>query len=252
MVPFERSSAGPVKVPVSSERPRHSGFVADTLWVVDIRLRRISLFSKTGELIRSMNMPSVPFNFTSELQGQLIAAGLRPDGLFDSSWMVPVARDMPTDSFWVPHVRLDSAGTIVDTVQLQCFGFGSRRATITLNGRDINVPSGPADEPLWVDAQDEFHVVERPVAASGDVGRFGVTRIAGQADTVFTRQYSYHPLPFDQSATEPQSRAQSRHTRVCPGWTLVRSTRHSAATLSRLPFTLRWIRHVWVRMVFFD
>lgn len=193
---------GPGEGPGEFRTPAAIGFRADTLWVVDIRLRRISLFSRTGGYIRSMNLPSVPFNFTSELQGQLIAAGLRPDGLFDSSWMVPVARDMPTDSFWVPHVRLDSAGTIVDTVQLQRFGFGSRGATITLNGRDFNVPVEPAHEPLWVDAQDEFYVVERPVAASGDVGQFSVTRIAGKTDTVFTRQYSYRPQPFDQAATE--------------------------------------------------
>ena len=193
---------GPGEGPGEFRTPAAIGFRADTLWVVDIRLRRISLFSREGDFIRSMNMPSVPFNFTSELQGQIIAAGLRPDGLFDSSWMVPVARDMPTDSFWMPHVRLDSAGTIVDTVQLQRFGFGSRRATITLNGRDFNVQAGPAHEPLWVDAQDEFYVIERPVASSADVGQFSVTRIAGKTDTVFTRQYSYRPLPFDQAATE--------------------------------------------------
>ena len=195
---------GPGEGPGEFRTPAALGFRADTLWVVDIRLRRISLFSRTGGFVRSMNLPSVPFNFTSELQGQLIAAGLRPDGLFDSSWMVPVARDMPTDSFWLPHVRLDSAGTIVDTVQLQRFGFGSRRATITLNGRDFNVPVEPAHEPLWVDAQDEFYVVERPVAASGALGQFSVTRIAGMTDTVFTRQYSYRPLPFDQAATEAE------------------------------------------------
>ena len=116
--------------------------------------------------------------------------------------MIPIMRDMPTDSFWVPNVRMDSTGTIVDTVQLRRFGFGSRRTTITLNGGDFNVPAGADDEPLWVDAQDEFYVVERPIAASGDVGEFTVTRIAGRADTVFTRKYFYRPLSFGQDATE--------------------------------------------------
>lgn len=193
---------GPGEGPGEFRTPTALGFRADTLWVVDIRLRRISLFSRSGEFIRSMIMPSVPFSFTSEIEGQLIAAGLRPDGLFDSSWMVPVMRDMPRDSFWVPHVRLNSAGTIVDTVQLQRFGFGSRRETITLNGREISMPAGPADEPLWVDSRDESYLVERPISASGDVGAFTVTRISGIADTLFTRQYLYHPLPFERSATE--------------------------------------------------
>ena len=208
---------GPGEGPGEFRMPAALGFRADTLWVADIRLRRISLFSRTGEFVRSMNMPSVPFTFTREVQGQLIAAGLRPDGLFDSSWMIPVMLDTPTDSFWVPHVRLDSAGTIVDTVQLQRFGFGSRRATITLNGRDFNVPAGPGDEPIWVDAQDESYVVERPVAASIDIGEFTVTRIAGQADTIFTRKYYYHPLSFDQSATEAAIATAAARYQSLPG-----------------------------------
>ena len=49
---------GPGEGPGEFRLPTALGFRADTLWVLDIRLRRISLFSRTGEFIRSTTCPA--------------------------------------------------------------------------------------------------------------------------------------------------------------------------------------------------
>jgi hypothetical protein len=176
------------------------GLIGDTIWVHDLRLRRTSLFTRDG-FVRALPMPTSQLTIPGLVGAQLIASGLRSDGLFDTSFMIPVMREMPTDSFWMPHARMDTSGAIVDTIQMQRYGFVNR-ATIDAGGAQLTVPSGPSDHPLWLDAGDEAFVIERPVATSADAGEFTVTRIAGIADTLFTDTFTYTPRQFTAADTD--------------------------------------------------
>jgi hypothetical protein len=181
--------------------PSAMGLIADTLWVSDVMLRRVSLFTPDDGFIYSFPMTTVEIETVPGLAARLVSQDPRPDGLLNTTWMIPVLREMPDDSFWLPHARMDRDGTVIDTIQLQRYGF-AQRERVDVGGRTLSVPSGPSSHPLFIDAGDDAYVIERPVATSADAAEFTITRIAGIADTLFHDTLGYRPRPFDATAID--------------------------------------------------
>jgi hypothetical protein len=181
--------------------PSQMGFVGDTLWVSDIRLRRVSMFSREEGFVYSLPMNTVEMETVPGINAMMMSQDPRPDGFLNTTWMVMVMAEAPTDSFWLPYARMDRDGNVVDTIQMMRWGFGQRE-TVEIGGRTMSVPSGPSPNPLWIDAGDEAFVIERPVATSPEAGEFTVTRIAGIADTLFHDTLRYRPRPFDGTAVD--------------------------------------------------
>ena len=183
--------------PGEFETPTAFGMVGDTLWANDIRNRRITLFTRDGELITSFTTTPIPIETIPGMSVMLTASGLARDGTLTSSWMVAVTRDPPTDTVMIPVVRMDTTGAILDTVRYVTWAF-PQRGTIMAGSREIPLPSTPSAGPLEHAGPDgSVFAVERPFAGNAQEGAFTVTRIDPAGDTVYRLPYRYRPRVYD-------------------------------------------------------
>lgn len=177
------------------------GVFGDTLWVADTQLRRITVFTKTGELLETIPAPSVMFEVDDGIPGQLVAVELRRDGTLGTTPFVPLRTDMPETTLHMPYVRLTREGEIVDTLHVFDQHFRAARS-VDVAGRPFPVPEAAQSTPLNTSSGDAWYVIERPVATSADGGMFTVTHIRDMADTVYRQQYRYTPDGFPPGAVD--------------------------------------------------
>lgn len=174
--------------------PVRMGLYGDTVWVVD-RSNRVVLFTRSGRELTTYQPVLARVEAYPGVTVELGAFDYRRDGTITSAWMVPRPAQPVTDSFYVPWVRLNTAGTILDTLSLQRLAF-SQSERIEVFGRRVPAPEGPRATRLHVAAPDGAFLIERPIATEEDAAVFTVTRITTQADTVFHREFRYEPVPF--------------------------------------------------------
>lgn len=195
---FGRGGSGPGEF----EFPAALGVVGDTVWVTDIRLQRLNLFSADGSFINSYSPAPVALELAPGINISLRPGMLASDGTLVSMWSVAVPSDPPTDTVQIPTVRMDTAGAVLDTIRLEQWAFQQRR-TVTIAGRARMVPAAPSTFPLHADAPGGgTFVVERPLAADSETGAFSVHRIDAAGDTVYQRSYRYRPLPWNDAAID--------------------------------------------------
>lgn len=183
--------------PGEFETPTAFGMPGDTLWVNDIRNRRITLFTRDGDLMNSFTTTPVPIETIPGLSVMLIANGLAKDGTLTSSWMIAMTRDPPTDTIMIPVVRMDTTGAILDTIRHVPWAF-PQRATIMAGNREIPLPSTPSAGSLDHAGSDgSMFALDRPLAGNAEEGVFTVTRIDPTGDTVYSVPYRYRPRVYD-------------------------------------------------------
>jgi hypothetical protein len=183
--------------PGEFESPTAFGMIGDTLWANDIRNRRITLFTRAGELITSFTTTPIPIETIPGLSVMVTASGLAKDGTLTSSWMVAMMRDPPTDTIMIPIVRMDTTGAILDTVRHVPWAF-PQRGTIMAGTREIPLPSTPSAGPLdYAGPDGSMFALERPLAGNAQEGVFTVTRIDPAGDTVYRLPYRYRPRVYD-------------------------------------------------------
>ena len=182
--------------------PSQLGVVGDTLWVTDLRLQRLSLFTTSGEFLKSFSPPPTPLTLASNINAMLTVGGLRSDGTLGSGWSVAIPRDPPQDTVMIPIVRMDTTGAIIDTIRLQPWAFPARQ-TIDLGGRPLPVPGETSPMPLYVDAADDgVFVVHREVASNADEGTIRVERFDVDGDTQWVRELRYRPRPYNDAVID--------------------------------------------------
>ena len=192
---FGRSGAGPGEF----RAPGTSGWIADTLWVLDPSLRRTTFISPQGKLIRTASWPGGWRLATRDTVSLPTFLGVAPraiyrDGsfLFLSPWPQGVPRPgwYPTAERRWPMLRLSADGVfkrVVGWVSL-----GSADCAVSVGSRDLGIPF--CASPLHSIATDGSRIailVQRN--ETGPTAQFTLTMLDQDGDTVFSKPYDYIP-----------------------------------------------------------
>jgi hypothetical protein len=173
------------------------GFKGDTLWVSDIQLSRLTLFSRDGELLDALTIagPMIPEISTRPTVPSRLAA----DGTILAQPFTSGDRLQ-----WIPLVRMDRGGNLIET-------FGALRNEPpfrlqgTLNGQLRAYVTRPVQTSgLWAvsPVDGSVIIVDRPIATGGEEARFRVQRLRSASDTIFNRNYLYTPRQIPQAAID--------------------------------------------------
>lgn len=174
------------------------GFVADSLYAIDLGLRRITYFSSDGEVLRTHDMEPPPSN-PPFFPGMPFA--VFPDGSMAIGTAFP-ATISSEDLRRVPQLLLAPTGEEIDTVAWIAYERTGRRAD--LGGRAISVGSPLSDDAFAIFSQDGSRIatVNRPAAARADGATFSLTLSDGSGDTVYSREYPYEAVPVAQQVVD--------------------------------------------------
>jgi hypothetical protein len=198
--------------PGEFESPPRFGVFGDTVWSVDTRADRITLFDRSGAVLSTGKVDPVPVRLPASY-GHVLPLSMRPDGKFTSQ-LSRVAYNpngeatgvKPTDRIPVPFVLFAATGEVTDTI-----GWAprppprmwrppseddSRFPSIQVDGRRMSVPEPPTRLPWWVGLPDGYLLVETPLADAPEDGTFTVTRFGLSGDTVYRRTLHYRPVPY--------------------------------------------------------
>ncbi|MEO5798259.1 MAG: hypothetical protein ABIZ70_10885, partial [Gemmatimonadales bacterium] len=174
---FSRAGAGPGEV----QYPAYMGWVGDTLWVGDDALKRISLFSVAGKLLRTIpvQIGDSPV-YLRDGSTAVIPAEVA------ESWEKPAAMES------IRRARNGKIGATILSVSMR------RRAWTIKVGRSNFVGGQPFDDfPLWNSFGDGsgFVLVTRAMRSASD-SYFVVERYNESGAMRFARRYSFVPIPL--------------------------------------------------------
>lgn len=202
------SGPGEFRVPVSL------GVTGDTLWVSDVSLARLTLFSREGLLVSTISPPVVRISVLPGVEVRLLPGRLRRDGLIASASSISIPRTVPTDSFSIPRVLMDRKGNVVDTVLLERWAIPPRREA-RVGGYSIPVPPPPSFGPIYLATERGNFIVERPFPGDDDLGSFRVSRVRSGHDTLYSREFVYQPEGFPRAFVDALIReAAAPHQRM--------------------------------------
>ncbi len=168
------------------------GFVGDTVYAYIMASRVVALLSTRGEVLGTLSQG--PKGLTGELLHPLPPFQLCPDGSGIATPAVFVAT-AETALPRVPYFRVKRDGTILDTL-----AFRTRaHASMIVRGRGSVVVGQPFSDGALVAVSPDGRrvaVVDRTVAAHSDSATFRVTVLRSTRDTVYSRTYTYAPVPM--------------------------------------------------------
>lgn len=186
---FGRRGQGPGEM----ERIRELGWVSDTLYVTDPRLRRVSLFDPDGRFVASLTLAltSRDPDLAGNVPSRLLADGTGLGALTVS------ARVADASAREAPLLRVDRTGEVVDTVVT--LPYRSEHVTIRAGERVLLLQQAFVDDPLVAYSPDGLvvYVVERRAPESHRDAAFRVTWLSASGDTIRTRSYPFAPVPLD-------------------------------------------------------
>lgn len=200
--------------PGEFSRPSTLGFFGDTLWVMDSRLYRVSFFTPNGDFLGSVS-PKWEMGGNSDEPWASPPRPSRPlrDGTFlavSPAWSEAIARGNLTS---VPYVRTDAEGEVLSTIWRQPYRTTDVLALLREDGGTFtSQPFG--DAPLSALSSDGgFLVVDRRAQRGEGPGRFGITKIGVEGDTLFRREFSYEPEPLREERLDSavKARAEGLH-----------------------------------------
>jgi len=193
---------GPGSGPGEFESPTSFGLLADTVWVSDSRLGRMTLFTSAGEVVSTI-MPSAGATFESPggVRVTVRPSRIRADGLLEGSGgriTVPNGGP-PQGDLLLPRFVFDRSGAVIDTIAIDTIRnpFSTSVERIEVGAIRISKTPPPSDEPYPVTTADGGIRIERPHAPTGDESVFTVTRTGLAGDTVYHRAFRYAPRPYD-------------------------------------------------------
>jgi hypothetical protein len=188
------------------------GVTGDTVWTIDLRLNRITLFDTAGVVLSTGRREVVAVSLQDqEWDGTVAPHSLRDDGLFAGRMSGQTRRINPepngigpSDTVQVPRVLFHPSGEVADTIGWELYPPPVSRAfkEVEVGGTRYRVPRPPSDQPETVNLAQSQWVVERPLATSGEAGFFRVTRIDDAQDTLFSREYRYKPKEYSPEALD--------------------------------------------------
>jgi hypothetical protein len=204
---FGRRGAGPGEF----QGAARLGIVGDTVWTIQSLPRRLTLFTRDGQLLLAATPETVTLQLPTGL-GHVNPWGMRPDGLFFSEFTTvsynrnaPASPVQPSDSIPVPRVLFDATGAVVDTVgwdpsppprMVPPPGYVSPPSeTIELGSNRYRVPIPPSALPTWTALGDGRIIFDQPLPTEVDA-IFTVTRLDLASDTVYSRRIHYRPESY--------------------------------------------------------
>lgn len=165
--------------PGEFRQPLAPGWRADTLWVWDARLNRVSVFQQDGVFLRSFRLP-VPGGAMLSAAGYLLEPFVYPGRGSGGA---------------APLLLMNDGGDIIDTLAL--IPEEPLQQGIRVGGWML-VPLF-LEKTLWSVSEDggAVFLVERKAARSERAATFRVTKLSIDADTVFSLAYEYQPVRID-------------------------------------------------------
>lgn len=170
-------------------RPASIGVIGDTLWVRDSGRSRISWFDGNGILIHQTRGTSL--NVDTGVPTMMLTVALgdpRSDGLIGSVSSRSAIGGAAVQPFYVPIMRFDRQGAVVDTVRWDTIDVGP---TVTVGGQALPLPYLAPQSPLRRQAGDvrvELHW--------GDGGTvLEALRLGALGDTIARSTIRYDPMP---------------------------------------------------------
>lgn len=210
---FLRRIGGSGGGPGEFEGAPRFGVVGDTVWAIDNRANRITLFDREGNLLSTGRVESATVALPGTTIAHMLPWAMRPDGMFTSHLArisgnpnAPESGVRPTDSIPVPLVLFDATGAVADTI-----GWAPRPPprmwrppseapapyrSIEIDGRRRSVPRPPTTLPYWMAVPDGYVMIETPLAETADDAVFTVTRTGLSGDTIVHRELRYAPAPY--------------------------------------------------------
>jgi hypothetical protein len=188
-----RSGEGPGEFDAVSA----AGLRADTLYVADNALGRISFFDADGAPIRTVRFASPAFGTPPAFYLPTVPQVLLADGAGLVRPEVPIAL-IATGTGSVPYLRISPAGEISDTLVLE--DLPPQTFEIVSEGNRVFAARPFPDRPLfhWLADGSGLVVVDRPAATDAAQASFRVTKIRIDGDTVFSRSVDYTPARLDE------------------------------------------------------
>jgi hypothetical protein len=206
--------------------PSTMGFLGDTLWVGDSRLRRIILFGRGGTVLETFPFP-LP-DVGEDLSAGFL--GLTPRGGAAVATSPAFRSDLEGTDHRFPVLLTSRDGRIRDTLATRNLAH-HRAIMVTESGgavRSIEIFSQTFSDQTLVDLAGDggwIAVVERPVATSADSAAYRVSSVTASGDTLFSAEVPYEPLALpgevvdsivDRYAEGGRSRSRIRETLFLP------------------------------------
>jgi len=188
------------------------GILGDTIWAIDTRQSRISLFTREGEVLSAERYTEALLQVKNGIVG--VRPGMmHPDGYF-LGWASSIRSSRDTEitathnEIPIPRLRFDPTGAVLDTIGwthrppprlVPPVGSGSDFRFVEAGGRRHMVPNAPSTLPNWYPTLTGHISVEVP-HPSPDQGTFLLAWMDLQGDTVTSREFVYRPQPYDPAA----------------------------------------------------
>jgi len=193
-----RAIGSPGPQPGQFQRLYTVGLLGDTVYAIDLGLRRITYFSKEGELLRfeQVRPPPVQPPFLPSMPFALFPDGSRAIGTAFPPTLTPDQLRR------VPQLRMEAGSETLDTVTW--IGYERTARRVTWEERPLPVGSPLSDDPFAVfDVEGtRLATVDRSVAPGAGTATFGVTLSDGWGDTIWTRRYDYTPIPIENAVVD--------------------------------------------------
>ena len=180
----------PGRGPGEFTRPAAVGLVADTLWVRDAGNGRVSWFGPDGSLVHETDGIRLPVE--TDVPGMTLSVVIgdpRPDGFVGSGYTRMMGGGAADRPFYVPIVRFDREGAVIDTLRWDTVALGP---TVRVGGRALHPPGLRPRSPVIEQLGDERLVLRW----SGEAGLLEVLRLTAFGDTVARNALRYEPIPL--------------------------------------------------------
>lgn len=176
------------------------GESADTLWVGDFQLVRLSLFDSAGSFLRSIPLRVEPYR---EVMAVRSVSAMTPEGVALTTPSFPSHLLAQGEIEAIPLLRFDPRSDGPPQVVLETVP-GNTQLAINM-GTWMGFTGQPfSDRPMvWVSgAARKVVVAERDPATSSTQAFTRVTAFDLDGDAIWTRQLGYEPLPIPRSEVD--------------------------------------------------
>lgn len=173
--------------------PVKLGWRADTLYVVDAGLPRLSLFTVEGEVVRTLTYRST---VVSQTGLGAVAFGYLASGELMALPLVASHHVRGGQLDGIPWFVLDEEGRIRRSVGYRSFEGAGRTIEFDPGSRSFEVSLPMSDRYFIGIEPDGESVILLTQPAGGDPGgHFRMVRLASDGDTIYARRYRYTPRP---------------------------------------------------------
>jgi hypothetical protein len=177
-----------------------AGYLRDTLWVADSRLRRVTLFAPDGMVIQTiLQAPQAvpPGRGMTAGAGTLLPGDRALGSVSTDSEML--ASGQITHR---PILLTTRDGRILDTLGLTSVANSTLGIRFGTGGMYTSQPYGDAPLNAFATEAERVYVIDRAAATSARGATFGVTALNFKGDTVWKRRYPYTPVALARATVD--------------------------------------------------